>query len=152
MKRCWIIWNWVGEVCPQSMSCNIPVAVTFDGFILCGAEMGKREQLYIKYKTIKYEHKSLIETGFIMSFLCYTCALTSIVLFTNHESIFSPLCRFKVPASSWRTPSTSQLTKKVKKAVVVVQQIFKLCISFYINLSYFWHWWCGHTLHLSIMF
>lgn len=49
------------------MSCNIPVAVTFDGFILCGAKMGKREQLYIKYRTIKYEHKSLIEKRFIMS-------------------------------------------------------------------------------------
>lgn len=70
------------------MSCNIPVAVTFDGFILCGAIMGKLEQLYIKYKTIKYEHKSLIEKHLLCHCLCYIFALTSI---TNHESIFSPL-------------------------------------------------------------
>lgn len=147
MKRCWIIWNWVGRLCPQSMFCNIPVAVTFDGFILCGAKMGQREQLYISTNTKVWSRRALLCHFFVL----YMCPNQHGVIHQSWKHFF-PLCRFKVPASSWRTPSTSQLTKKVKKAVVVVQQIFKLCISFHIHLSYFWHWWCDHTLHLSIMF
>lgn len=71
------------------MSCNIPVAVTFDGFILCGAEIGKREQLYIKYKTVKYQHKSLIKKGFIMSFfVLYMCPNQHCVIHQSWKHFF----------------------------------------------------------------